>query len=249
MPRASRTGNASASDLLVTLRSVADPVRALETKRYLKSDLEFLGLITADVRPVVKTFVRANPNARRTAVLEVVRTLWAERVFEARWLAVELLDAYESSLRPADMRLLERMIRESKTWALVDMLAVSIAGGLVARYEELSSTLDRWATHDDFWVRRASMLALLKPLRRGEGDFERFARYADGMLDEKEFFIRKAIGWVLREVGKRRPAEVLDWIAPRTHRASGVTMRETVKYLPPEDAERLMAAYREHRPA
>ena len=69
------------------------------------------------------------------------------------------------------------------------------------------------------------------------------------MLDEKEFFIRKAIGWVLREVGKRRPVEVTAWLAPRTHRASGVTMREAVKYLPPADAERLSTAYRQKRPA
>jgi len=69
------------------------------------------------------------------------------------------------------------------------------------------------------------------------------------MLVEREFFIRKAIGWVLREAGKRRPADVAAWLAPRTHRASGVTMREAVKYLPPEVGERLMAAYRERRPA
>jgi 3-methyladenine DNA glycosylase AlkD len=69
------------------------------------------------------------------------------------------------------------------------------------------------------------------------------------MLDEKEFFIRKAIGWVLREVGKRRPGEVTNWLAPRTHRASGVTMREATKYLPAADAQRLMQAYREKRAA
>jgi 3-methyladenine DNA glycosylase AlkD len=69
------------------------------------------------------------------------------------------------------------------------------------------------------------------------------------MLGEKEFFIRKAIGWVLREVAKNRPAEVVAWLAPRTGRASGVTMREAVKYLPEADRDRLMAAYREHRPA
>ena len=69
------------------------------------------------------------------------------------------------------------------------------------------------------------------------------------MLDEKEFFIRKAIGWVLRDVGKRRPEEVSRWLAPRTHRASGVTMREATKYLPDPDRERLMLAYREKRPA
>src|SRR5574338_241805 len=83
------------------------------------------------------------------------------------------------------------------------------------------------------------------PRRRGSRPRAR----ADAMLDEREFFIRKAIGWVLRDVGKRRPAEVAAWLAPRTHRASGVTMREAVRYLPEAERDRLMAAYRERRPA
>ena len=69
------------------------------------------------------------------------------------------------------------------------------------------------------------------------------------ILDETEFFIRKAIGWVLRETSKTRPDEVYRWIVPRTHRAPGVTMRETVKYLDATWAERLMRAYREGRTA
>ena len=86
------------------------------------------------------------------------------------------------------------------------------------------------------------MLALLRPLRRGEGDFERFSRYADQMLEEKEFFIRKAIGWVLRDTAKRRPEMVAAWLAPRAHRASRVTLREEVKPLPAHVRERLLAA-------
>lgn len=244
MPRASRTEDPTATDLLVTLQSMSDPVRAVETKRYLKSDLEFLGLSAAKVRSVVKTFVRANREASRAVVLDVVRSLWTERVFESRWLAVELLDAYGTTLRPSDPRLLETMIRQSKTWALVDPLAVSITGGLVERYHELGATLDRWATDDDFWVRRASMLALLNPLRRGEGDFDRFGRYAEAMLDEKEFFIRKAIGWILRETSKKRPDLVYEWLRPRAARASGVTMREAVKYLPAQQRSRIEKARR-----
>jgi 3-methyladenine DNA glycosylase AlkD len=108
--------------------------------------------------------------------------------------------------------------------------------------------LDRWAADDDFWLRRAALLAWLRPLRDG-APLDRFLTYADRMLDEREFFIRKAIGWVLREVGKRRPDEVSHWLAPRTHRASGVTMREATKRLPVAERERLMLAYREHRPA
>ena len=108
--------------------------------------------------------------------------------------------------------------------------------------------LDRWAAADDFWVRRASLLGELPAVVRGGAPLDPFLRRADGMLDEKEFFIRKAIGWVLREVGKKRPTEVTVWLAPRTARASGVTMREAVRWLPEEDRERLMTAYRERRP-
>jgi 3-methyladenine DNA glycosylase AlkD len=78
---------------------------------------------------------------------------------------------------------------------------------------------------------------------------DRFLKRADRMLDEREFFIRKAIGWVLREAGRRRADEVAAWLATRTHRASGVTMREAVKHMAPADAERLMTAYRARMPA
>ncbi len=140
------------------------------------------------------------------------------------------------------------MLRSSGTWALVDGLAVNVAGGLVERYPELTATLDRWATDTDFWLRRSALLALLRPLRRGGGDFDRFARYADQMVTEREFFIRKAIGSVLRETAKTRPALVSAWLGPRVHRASGVTVREAVKPLPPDLRIRLLAGYREKRP-
>ena len=135
------------------------------------------------------------------------------------------------------------------TWALVDGLAGDVLGRLVhADTDRVTPVMDRWATDEDFWMRRASLLAELRPIRRG-ATLERFLRRADPMLDEREFFIRKAIGWVLREASRKRPHEVAAWIAPRTHRASGVTMREVVKYLAPSEGKRLMTAYREKRPA
>lgn len=69
----------------------------------------------------------------------------------------------------------------------------------------LPDELGRLAGDDDTWVRRSALLALLLPLRRGDGDFDGIARYGEAMLEEREFFIRRAIGWVLRETGKRRP--------------------------------------------
>jgi 3-methyladenine DNA glycosylase AlkD len=76
------------------------------------------------------------------------------------------------------------------------------------------------------------------------GDFERFGRYADAMLSEREFFIRKAIGWVLRETAKQRPDRVYEWLLRRAGRASGVTVREAVKYLPMAQRESILASHR-----
>ena len=154
--------------------------------------------------------------------------------------ATLLLERNTGLLRAPDAGLLEDLLRTSFTWALVDGLAANVAGSLVERYPELAGTLDRWAADDDFWLRRSALLALLVPLRQGAGDFERFGRYADQMLAEKEFFVRKAIGWVLRETAKRRPELVADWLAPRLHQASGVTVREAVKPLPPQLRDQLL---------
>jgi 3-methyladenine DNA glycosylase AlkD len=144
-------------------------------------------------------------------------------------------------LEAGDLALLERLIRESRTWALVDGLAASVAGPLVERFPELGDELDRWADDGDFWIRRSALLANLLPLREGRGDFARFSRFADAMLDEKEFFVRKAIGWVLRDTSRRRPELVYEWLLPRAARASGVTLREAVKYLSKSQRDEILA--------
>ena len=92
--------------------------------------------------------------------------------------------------------------------------------------------------------RRSSLLTLLPGIRRGGLDRERFERYATPMLTEKEFFIRKAIGWVLREAAKKDPAYVAAWTRSHLDRMSGVTFREAVRRLPAEQAARLQAEYR-----
>jgi 3-methyladenine DNA glycosylase AlkD len=225
------------------LRRHRNPARAPVEKAYLKSDLDFLGVGLPAMRQIVRTVKREHAGLDRRRLVGLVSILWSRPLFEHRMMAVLLLEAFEPVLSPADIKLLERLIRQSKTWAFVDELAIVITGPLVERSSELLRVLDRWAEDDDFWLRRSAMLALLRPLRRGDGDFRRFTRYAEPALNEREFFIRKAIGWVLRETAKKRPDLVYRWLLPRCAVASGVTVREAVKYLSPRQRADILKGY------
>jgi 3-methyladenine DNA glycosylase AlkD len=237
-----------AARLEAGLRAVATRDRAEHEKRYLKSDLQFLGVTVWQIRVAVREQLNEIGAVDHQTLVALVEHLWAAPIHERRMAAVVLLEMRSKLLSVADLALLERLIRESKTWALVDGLAGEVVGAILGADEEATvRTLDRWAADEDFWVRRSALLAWLRPLRDG-APLHRFLVYADAMLDEREFFIRKAIGWVLREAGKRRPDEVADWVAPRTHRASGVTIREATKYLSPAIRDQLMAAHRKKRP-
>ena len=146
---------------------------------------------------------------------------------------MELLVICREVLGVEDLDRLEVMCRGAETWALLDELAARVVGSVVERFPaQGGDVLDRWAIDpDSFWLRRTALLALLDPLRAGGGDFDRFGRYADSMLHEREFFIRKAIGWVLRDTSKRRPELVRAWVEPRLDAMSGVTRREATRYL------------------
>jgi len=230
------------------LRAAGTRHRAEGEKAYLHSDLEFTGTLVSVTRAEVKRLdIELGLDHGRLVAL--VGALWSKPLFERRLAAIMFLQRHPRLLSAADLPQIERLVRESRTWALVDYLAVDVLGRLViADPEPTNAAMERWAADEDFWVRRSSLLCELRGIRTG-GPLDRFGTRADLMLGEREFFVRKAIGWVLREAGKRRPREVATWLEPRVHRASGVTVREAVKYLSKADRERLMAAYRERRPA
>ena len=235
------------SRFVADVADAGTPARAAAEKRYLKSDLAFLGASMPQIDRALRRVLEGR--ALTHDVVELAYLLWSEPVFERRMAAVLVLQRSAPKLTAHDLPLVERLVRESGTWALVDGLATGVVGRIVEADDDgAARVLDRWALDPDFWVRRASLLGELPALRRGAA-LDRFARRADPMLEEREFFVRKAIGWVLREAGKRRPDDVAAWLGPRTHRASGVTMREAVKYLPEGERDRLIDAYRARRPA
>jgi 3-methyladenine DNA glycosylase AlkD len=216
------------------------PERAVQEKRYLKSSLRHFGVSMPAVVAIAKAFRREHPDLAHDDLVALVDELWPRGIFECRSVAVELLEFFPDRLGRDDADLLERLIRDSHTWALVDGLAASVLGPLVERFPALQRTMRRWAKDEDFWIRRASLLSQLRPLRGGRTDLTLFGELADPMLEEKEFFIRKAIGWVLREASKKNPSAVFEWLRPRATRASPLTLREATKYLAPQQTADLL---------
>jgi 3-methyladenine DNA glycosylase AlkD len=237
-----------ADELDARLRALTNPERAASERAYLKSpaSLGHLGVGLGPLHALVSEVKKANQRPDHDAAWALVDALWAVPVHEHRMLAILLLEAWQRCTVAADLSRLERMLRESHTWAYVDEIAVYLVGPLIADDRSLEPILDRWARDANFWIARAAMLARLYPMRKGKLDphFDRFAQHADTLLETKQFFLRKAIGWILREVSKRDPGRVAAWLEPRMGRASGVTIREAVKYLP-EDVRNGLLARRE----
>lgn len=219
-------------------RAQADPTRAAAEKAYLKSALTFYGLSLPQVRVIAREI---DPMVAADPLRPVVERLWAEPVHEPRAVAVVLLERRARDLTPADLPWLEQILRDCHTWAYVDAIAVHAVGAIVDRHPQAAEVLDRWITDRDLWIRRSALLALLLPLRQGRGDPARFFRYAQGCLADNEFFIRKAVGWVLRDMGKKRPAEVEAFVRAHHGQMSGLTFREAIRSQPAQVQEALRA--------
>jgi 3-methyladenine DNA glycosylase AlkD len=230
-----------------TLQSLGTPQRAISEKAYLKSDLDFYGTAVPDIRKVAKAFYQAHRDLPRPELMALVEALWQTRFHETRSVGIALLELYVDRLTSPDMAQVEAILRQCNTWAHVDWLAINVAGSLVARDPDLKSTLERWAVDENFWLRRSALLALHNSLKASGADFELFAQFASQMIEEKEFFIRKAIGWILREISKRRSDRVYGFLAEHADRVSGLTLREGAKYLPTTQREDLMARYQARR--
>jgi len=235
----------AADEIGAELKVLGTSARAESERAYLKSDLEFYGTSVPHMRTVVKRFLRANQGLTHVELIDTCAALWApvgdQAIHERRAAAVLLLDERPRLLSIADVPTIERFIRESKTWAYVDTLAGHVVARLAAHDPALLDVLDRWLVDDDFWIRRSAVLALSDLLRDGR-ELNRFFRYADTLLPEKEFFIRKVLGWVARETGRRYPDDVSAWLRRNQARMNGVTIREAVKYLP--DGEEVLALWK-----
>jgi 3-methyladenine DNA glycosylase AlkD len=213
-------------------RDAGSPVRAAAGKAYLNSELRFYGASVPDIRRAANDFAREHRGLSRAELRKIVDELWSTDLYELRSAGIALLSRYVALLEERDLVWLLGFVRASKTWAHVDWIAADVIGGVVGESRTALRRLPAWAQDENFWVRRTALLAQLRQLSHQSGDFDLFARLAAPMLGEREFFIRKAIGWVLREVSKKRPKLVFAFLREHRDEVSGLTLSEGAKYLP-----------------
>lgn len=215
------------------LAAAGDAASAEQQRRYMKSTMRFHGVPTATLRAEAKRVYREHPDLTHDALIALVRALWKTEWWDLRSVAIMLLDVSSKKLLgPDDLPFLIELARDAACWAHVDEIAATVVGAVLAKHPEERKRLRVWAgDRDSFWVRRTALLAQLRELRSGGGDFALFEAIAIPMLGEKEFFIRKAIGWVLRDVSKKRPELVRAFVVKHRDSMSGLSLREATKYL------------------
>jgi len=210
-------------------RALGTAARAAQEKAYMKSALQFHGVDAKAVRAACAEYCRAHA-LTHDELIAVVDGLYATDWFDLHSAAVGLLERRLKLVGRGDAEWLIGLVRQSACWAHVDWLATKIVPHALP--DKPARLLRTWARDDDFWVRRTALLAQLDALRAGGGDFVLFGELAVPMLGEKEFFIRKAIGWILRDTSKRRPELVRDFVSEHGGAMSGLTFREATRRLP-----------------
>ena len=215
----------------------ADPVRAPQMQAYMKSELPYRGIGAAPLRRLLAGLYVEHPLPDRGAWEACVRELWDGAGFrEERYAAMALVShrCYADHQDPDLLPLLRHLITTGAWWDYVDPLASRSVGSLLAAEPTvLTPVVRRWAVADELWLRRTALICQLH--RGGNTDLALLGDAVDanllGSAFGDEFFVRKAIGWALRQHARVDPGWVRDFVTARKGRLSGLSRREALKHL------------------
>ena len=212
------------------LRDAADAERAPSMQTYMKSAMPFRGERMPIVRRITKAAAVAHPPETLDDLESAVRTLWDEAAFrEERYAASGLLARPIATGRLELVPVHEHLATTGAWWDHVDDLARRIADLHGTHPGQTAEIVRRWSTADDLWLRRLSILGQLG--RKDRVDTALLAEVIDPNAADREFFIRKAIGWALRDYARIDPAWVQAFVEAREDVLSGLSKREALKHV------------------
>lgn len=212
------------------LKAAANPDRAPGMQAYMKSEMPYRGISAPDMRAIAKRVMAEHPLAScdewRAAVLDLWR---GARFREERYAAIELLAnrRHKDCKTPDVMPLYEEMIVTGAWWDYVDEMSHHVGDLLRWHPGQIEPMMRAWSTDKDLWKRRVSIICQISFKK----DTNLVLLYAniEPNLQERNFFIRKAIGWALRAYAWTDPDEVSRYVAANEARLSGLSRREALK--------------------
>ena len=224
----------TAEALVEQAQTILEPRRNLisaeKMARYMKGRYSFLGLPRTVYQPLMRPWLReVRPQASEKLLLDIAGRLWKLPEREYQYLAGDLLDRYSKCLTPASLPDLRALLVRKAWWDSVDQLTGRVIGPLVLRHPELQLQMDRWSASTDFWLRRAAIIHQLA--YGGRTDVERLFQYCERNARDPEFFVRKAIGWALRQHAKRDVTAVRAFVDAHPE-LSPLSRREALKHWP-----------------
>lgn len=207
-----------------------DPEKAPQMAAYMKTDMPFYG-VQKPQRQVIfrqckKLFVPSSQEDYEAAVAAI----WALPHREEKYIAIDYACAFRKWRQLGALPLYQQMIQEGAWWDFVDPIASHLIGGLLMEEREaMTALLKEWIEAEDMWLRRTAILAHLR--HKHNTDAALLFAHCLHCADETAFFIRKAIGWALREYSKSHPRAVQDFLVEHKERWSGLSFREGAKWL------------------
>lgn len=224
-----------------TLAEHADPVRAAGQRAYMKSPLPYYGLTTPTLRVALRPLL-AEPLPSRDVWVDTIRALWDGATRREEWYAAIALARHRSYAAWRDagaMALWRHLLVTGAWWDVVDEIAIHLVGPTLRADPAGAAPLIRcWAQEDDLWLRRTSIIC--QNGGRGATDIALLTEAVEANLEprlagtpyERELFLRKAIGWALREHARTDPDWVRAFVADHESGLSGLSRREALKHLP-----------------
>ena len=207
-----------------------DPARAEGMSAYMKHRFPFLGISSPERRRLVKIALAGLSRPTEDDLLEFAQGCWERPEREYQYAAIDQLRKAAKRLSEEFLNELPWMIVTKPWWDSCDPLSGTVVGGIVKRFPRSAWMMDEWISDEDLWLRRAALLHQLK--WKEDCDQDRLFRFCRLTMEEKDFFIRKAIGWALRQHARVAPREVSRFLTENRERLSGLSFREAAKRLP-----------------
>ncbi len=216
--------------IVASLSPRRDPLRADAMSAYMKHRFPFLGISAPERRRLVGVALSGLPRPEEDDLIDLARACWSHPEREFQYAAIDLFRKASNRLSGEVLSEARWMIVNKPWWDSCDPLATTVVGGIAKRFPASSEMMETWIRDPDMWLRRAALLHQLK--WKQACDQDRLFRFCLLTMEETEFFIRKAIGWALRQHARVAPEEVSRFLLENRSRMSELSFREAAKHLP-----------------